>query len=551
MKKMIFSMALMMSAVFAQAQTQQDAITKTSNERFEAASAEFKSLIKAAPTNGDLYFYAGDNYLNWGELDSAQTMFAKGVEVAPVNPLNYVGIGRVARLKKDSAKGDSQFAKAIEIMCTKSNKVDKGIQQVAFLKIAESLVQVEPRKLDEALAHITTATKFNDKNPAVYVQLGDYYAEKDGFNLSNALMQYNKALELNPKYTISLLRKGVLYVKVKNWDEGLKYYNEAIAIDPTFAPAYREKAELLYRAGRYPQAVSAYDSYLQLNNSCRVQQRYASFVFLTKDYTKAVEELEKALPCNKDNAFMYRLLGYGYYELGDFAKGTQYLDQFFNMAQTNGRPEIVGDDYAYKGKLMIKQGQDSLGIEMLKKSVELDPKYLDGYGEIASNYSKMKKHALAAEWFQKKIDASDEKAALDYYYLGQSYYFAKDYTNSDAAFAKATERYNDAWFWRGKCNSKLDNPDAPVGLAKPFYEEAIRLNGSTPEGVTANKKNLIEAYSYLGFFYFTQKNFECSKAAWLKVQEIDAANEKAKVALTDKDVTAAVGTCELIPAKAE
>jgi tetratricopeptide (TPR) repeat protein len=188
---------------------------------------------------------------------------------------------------------------------------------------------------------------------------------------------------------------------------------------------------------------------------------------------------------------------------------------------------------------------------MLKKSVELDPKYVEGYGEIASNYSRLKKHALAAEWFQKKIDASEEKAPLDYYYLGQSYYFAKDYANSDAAFATASSRYNDAYFWRGKCNSKLDNPDAPVGLAKPFYEEAIRLNGSTPEGITANKKNLIEAYSYLGFFYYSQKNFECSKAAWLKVQELDAANEKAKVALTDKDVAAAVGTCELIPAKAE
>jgi len=135
----------------------------------------------------------------------------------------------------------------------------------------------------------------------------------------------------------------VLYVNVKNYNEGLRYYNEAIVQDPNFAPAYREKAELLYLAGQYKSAIESYGKYLELNQNCRVQQRYASFIFLTKDYEKAIEELEKAQPCDPDNLYMFRLLGYAYTEVGNIEKGTENMDKFFEKATAKGSPEILGN----------------------------------------------------------------------------------------------------------------------------------------------------------------------------------------------------------------
>jgi tetratricopeptide (TPR) repeat protein len=58
------------------------------------------------------------------------------------------------------------------------------------------------------------------------------------------------------------------------------------------------------------------------------------YILETKDYKKAVVELEKALPCNNQNPFMYRLLGYSYYETGDFAKGLENINKFMDMATT-------------------------------------------------------------------------------------------------------------------------------------------------------------------------------------------------------------------------
>lgn len=550
-------------AFFSNAQTLAEAIQKTSSERFESAEADLNAIIAKEPTNGANYAAAGYNYFYWGRSDqddaielaeklvSAEKLFRKGMEVAPTSPQCYAGLGYLMAFKKDAAGSNAQFTKAEEVMNTKSNKVDKLIKQETLLKMAEACLMDNNVRLEKAIVYLNTALSFNDKNPEVYIQLGDYYRLRDGINQSNAIAQYNKALEIDSKSTKAILRKGVLYKRVQNWDEGLKYYNEAIALDPSFAPAYREKAELLKDAARYPQAIEAYARYKELNENCRVNQRYAMFVYLAKDYKNAQIELEKALPCNDKNEYMYRVLGYTCFETGDYAKGLQYMDTYFNLAQTSGNVKISGGDYGQKGKLLSKAGQDSLAIDMLKRAISEDPSYIDGYNEIAAIYSKQKKHGDAASFYQMKIEKSSAPTPKDYYFLGQSRYFNKEYQLADTAFAVASSTYPDAFYWRGRCKNSLEvDPDQPkAGLAKPYHEKFIQMVTTDSRTIEANKKNLVAAYNYLAVYYSINKNYDCSRTAVNKVLELDAANKIATQLAADKYIMEATGSCELIPAQ--
>ncbi|MDZ4751446.1 MAG: tetratricopeptide repeat protein [Flavobacteriales bacterium] len=539
-------------------QSKEEAIRKTLNERYESASFDFRNLLIAQPTNGELYFFCGDNYYYWGKQesdnltqDSAMAIFRRGIEVAPTNPMNYVGLGRSAWQKGDEAMATNQFNKAIEIMNAKSNKVDKAVQQVAYLKMAETLIQSEKKKLSDAYNYINLALKLNDKNPEVYIQLGDYHSENDGIDLSNAIRYYNQSASIDPTNTRVLLRKGQLYVKVKSWDDGLNNFNAAIAADPNFAPAHREKAELIYLAGRYKQAVESYAKYLELNNSCRVGQRYASFIFLTKDYAKAITELEKWLPCNRDNTVLYRLLGYANHEVGMSDVAMKNMNEFFVRAEKNKSPKIIGSDYAYKGKILSKMGQDSLAVVEIEKAIAMEGGYPEGYGEIAMIYSKLKNNGKAAEWFQRKIDKTTG-TEIDYFLLGQSHYFNKNYAAADTAFAMTTKAYVDGFFWRGRANKNLDNQENPIGLAKPYYEEYIKAISGDPAKIEPNRKNLIESYSYLGVLYAKQDNLLCAKAAWMKVQELDPENITANQVLEDKEVIGLTGVpCDLFAVPTE
>ncbi len=97
MKQYFFRNALMIMGLagFAavQAQSIAEGIALTESERFEKAATTFRSLLSASPTDGEAWFYLGENYFENEHEDSAAYCYNKGVEVNPRQPLNHAGQG--------------------------------------------------------------------------------------------------------------------------------------------------------------------------------------------------------------------------------------------------------------------------------------------------------------------------------------------------------------------------------------------------------------------------------------------------------------------------
>jgi len=76
---------------------------------------------------------------------------------------------------------------------------------------------------------------------------------------------------------------------------------------------------------------------------------------------------------------------------------------------------------------------------------------------------------------------------------------------------------------RARCNNSLD-PDNVQFLSKPFYEKYIEIASIDKE---KNKKNLIESYNYLAYYYIQQNDLVQGKSFYEKIIELDATNEDA------------------------
>ncbi len=576
----------MMAVLFAMvvkvnAQTIESAALLKRNEQFEKASSEYGKLIsfgnaamgrqepEAAMKLSTIYYQTGDNYMKWAlsesenaslvleKMDSAMMMFEKGARIMDGNPMNHIGVAGVLGWKKDVVGMDNKLTYANTQALDKKLKLTKELTQEALLGVA-STYSSYGRKEDLAKANLALneVLKRNPKNRDLFVVWGDYedaarkYASGiEASNLSKAIEQYNKAMTIDPLNVIAVLKKGVLYKQVENWDKALEFYNEAIKIEPNFAPAYREKAELLKSAQRFSQAVEAYDSYLKLNNSCSASQRYSTFLFLAKDYAKAMMELERTLPCNPNNAVMYRVLAYTCLETGDYAKGLQNIDAFFTKVQDT--KYITGADYAVKGKLLNALGQDSLGIAMIAKGMEVDTAYKSGYDEIIELYKKAKKFDKVAMWTEKKIKRLGGKP-LDYFNWAQNIYLSKNYMRADSVFATVEEQYFEATLMRAKANNRMETADDFKGLGKPHFEKYItriaEAEVNIPGTIEKSKKGLAEAYDYLGVFYARNNDDVCAKAAWSIVLTLDSAHKRANEMLAEKEMQAADGTlCSILP----
>ena len=92
-----------------------------------------------------------------------------------------------------------------------------------------------------------------------------------GMNLSNqskygdALVAFDKAIELNPQYADAWRSKGIILNCLGKYDESLKAWNKVIEIDPQNARNWANKGFSLYGQSKYEDAANAYDKATQLD----------------------------------------------------------------------------------------------------------------------------------------------------------------------------------------------------------------------------------------------------------------------------------------------
>ncbi|MCC7303727.1 MAG: tetratricopeptide repeat protein [Bacteroidia bacterium] len=526
MKKVILLAVLLTGSVVPfHAQSLKDAIRLSDNEQYEKAAATLVRLIQQAPNNGENYFYLGENYFRQEELDSALLFYNKGASVNPNFPLNHAGIGKVFWYKGKSAEAGTHFFKAVSIV--ENDKTQKLHQVNTYLKIAEAYVYAPIKDVPKALSYLNKALAINPKNMESLVLNGDALFEQNTTDGSAAIEEYKKAAAADKTSPKPLVRRGILYMRANNPSEAAKYFTDAITLEPNFAPAYRERAEAYNKMGQIEKALEDYKKYLELNTgSISARVRYGIFLYIAKKYTEALDVLKAVQKEVPSNMVVLRLIGYCYYEIGDMANGMSTMETYL-AKQTPDR--VIARDYDYYGKFYQKSGKDSLAAEMFKKAFAIDSNNCDMAAEIGGVYAKMKKHADAAVWYQKRILCGKKIVANDYYYLGRSLYYSKQYVYGDSAFAGYIRLQSGIPFgyvWRGRCNAAQDTGKVMKGLALPFYTKVIEL--VKPEEVEKNKKDLEEAYDYLGSYYLSNKEYAYAKCCYEKIIALNTGSEKFK-----------------------
>jgi len=550
MKKIILIVVGIVLSSVSNAQSLQETMRMAENERFESAKVSFINLLLTEPNNGNIYYYLGETYFNQSLSirdtsfsrnlkDSAYLMYKKGAEVEPLNPLNFVGLGKILWYQKYQNQAELLFKQALDMTKNKNATV--------MLKIAETYINADFKNLKTANELLAKALKLEPKNPDVYIQIGDAMLEADPMDGSGPIKKYNEAAALGPNSAKPILRIGKLYYRAKNPTEALKWYKQAISIDSTFAPAYLEMGELYIMASFNKRALESYKKYLLLNNDREARDRFSQVLWLNKLFEDAVNEISQIQKTDSSSYTLYRLLGYSYAEVGDkfvpdgYTKGLYAMRKFFEMTEQKKNFKYLSTDFSVIGKLLSKTGQDSLGLVELKRALAMDTTKKALNSDIALAYYKIKKYNDAIYYYTKKIETG-EPTVNDFLYIGSSYYALKQFALADSAFKKVVNANPDlilAHKYRAKCNVQLD-PDSKLGLAKPYYEKVMELILAKPELLEKgnNKKDLIEAYEYLGAYNFIiLKDTEKATEFFNKIKDLDATNKKVIDFFKDADKT--------------
>jgi tetratricopeptide (TPR) repeat protein len=522
-KKATLCLGLVVMGSSAFAQSLEDAKKAIDAEQYQKATTMLKSLVSSQASKPENYYYLGEVYLLKEYVDSARAIFTKGITADPKYSLNYVGLGHADLISDNAASAKTNFDKAIEVAKKKDH--------VPYLYIGKAYISNDKPDFAAALPNLQKADELDAKDQDVetFVALGDFYAAQK--KNSEALQNYMRALNINEKLLRAKVQIGRMYKESRAFPESETELNDAITADPNYGPAYREIAELYMQwANQLPQefdakaalALTNYKKYLDLTDqSFDSRLRYAQFLFYARDFKTLQEEtnsLATVSPNDPKSLIVSRLRGYSAYENAAYPQGVEYMTDFFSKVKDTTR--IVGSDYVYLGKSLLKSGNDSLAYINILKGVQKDSTQADALEELGNALLKAKKYGKSADVYAMavKYNPDGNNWLTNSYYVGVNRYFDSYYAkqakkpideakikDADAALAKVNEKapeFELAYFYRARLANLLDDENSSKGLSIPFYEQFVELvTVKKPDLAAKNKTQLIESYNNLGAWY--------------------------------------------------
>jgi tetratricopeptide (TPR) repeat protein len=515
--RLLVTIALLMCLFFkANSQTESDGFKALANENFVTAKNIFGALANATPAEPTKWYNYGEALFANEQIDSAIIAFSKGINLQPKSATNYAGLGKCYLLQGKMEDAKRNLDKALDLVSGKD----------AVVPVLVGLAYISADKhnnADKAIEILTKSIGYNVKNSKAYEAVGDAYLVKnDG---GNAMTNYEAALEKDKLNKTALLKMGRLYDRAKNYDLAIAQYKSALVIDGTFAPAHKEIADLYFRAKQFDNAKKEFDEYLKYaEDNLDNKIRYVKFLYKAKSFENCASAITTLIPKDPKNHVLYRLQGYSYVEMDNNIEAEKSMEQFFTIAKGD---KILPSDYTTYAKVLQKNGKDSLSILFMKKAIEADPENSgEFYSEIMKIAFKQKKYEAVVKQYEENAAKNIKCDVNGNYLAARSYYVLAQWVKADSANAKITQLAPNSpsgWVGRAQCNAQLD-PESTQGLAKPYYEKYLeKVKMDDPK----NKTNIIQAYSYLGYYAYIQKDNVMAKSFFEKILVIDPSNEKA------------------------
>jgi tetratricopeptide (TPR) repeat protein len=502
---------------------------------YKAGFPDVAKNILLSDINNDLSlkaencFYLGNTYFLENNVDSATYYFNEGLKVNPLYAYNRLGL---LMLKMKTAKESELNAEIKSIISDKKNKKDIGI----YISISYAYLYCGMNS--KALEMQMKAKSINSKSPLVYVLYGDIVKDQ---NMGDACANYETAIFYDPKCIEAYIKYARAY-KNASANQAITKLMKLKEIDPSFVLADRELGDVYYGINDFAQASKYYEKYLNSGNKTNVSDlvRYSMALFMNHEFNKSLEVATLGIGKDSKNPALNRLILYNNVDLKHFNVALNAADFLFNKSKD---PNISFLDHRYYGQALKETKNYDLAVDEFKKALKLDASRIDLWKDISDIYFEKKDYPNAISsyvTFKNNLGETNGKAIEQSIALGKIYYaYGTDSATTvtvrktillraDSIFIDVVNKKPDDYrgnFWRARVNSALD-PETTVGLAKSFYELTASF-AETKKDVRYNNV-LVECYSYLGWYYFVQKDYTTSLSFWNKIIAIDPENQTAK-----------------------
>ena len=251
------------------------------NMSYFIASQHYNNFLAAFPDDINGLILAGESYKARGQYDSAVSMYSRAIELDPSNKKAYCLLGDANTGKTEYSSAIENYGKAINI---DSNYFD------AFMKRG------------------FTFQNMNNSD-------------------TNALMDFNRSLKLNPQCNIIYFFRGKLLLSIGDTGNALN--------DLCYSISYYDLPDICFERGNiFAKLGRHYEAIMDFTQAINLEPDNDSYYFYralsysrVSEHGKAIRDYQQAVMLEPRNSSAYNNMAYEYFHVHDLEQSKFYFNK--------------------------------------------------------------------------------------------------------------------------------------------------------------------------------------------------------------------------------
>jgi|GEM_PF-869385 len=226
---------------------------------------------------------------------------------------------------------------------------NNDIHAITRAYIGRGSIYLKLGKPSEAVSDYNKAIQLSPDSAVAYNYRGMTYIELG--NYKKAVEDFNTAIELKPNRIAGYINRGFAYTELEDFQKAKKDYDYAIYMEPRNEFAYLNRGRLYAKAGDSNEAIKDYDRVILLNPRISIAYagRGANYAAL-KDYENASKDLNTAIELNPKNSDAMYSLGTVYLNMGEIDKAIEHYKSAARLGDKDAQGYLKKKGILWKTK---------------------------------------------------------------------------------------------------------------------------------------------------------------------------------------------------------
>ena len=340
------------------------------------------------------YFLRGrDDYEKFYYAD-ARKFLEKAISIDPTFAVAYLYLGKVAAGIYDSKSQHDAYEMAKKY-AAKATEKERLYIEAAYSGSVEGDAEKRFRILKEL-------EKAYPQEKEVHYELGQYFVDK--LKNSEAIVEYERALALDPDFGLALNQAGYAYARTGNYEKAVQCFERYAAINPGQANPVDSLAELYFRMGEFDKAKAKYQEALEIRPDFYVSCNGLAFIAAVQEnYPEArrwIEEFIKRAPLDLEKIEGRWMATFYNYLLGRWEESLTAAESIKAQAEKANLPMVAAFSDWMAAFLLADRG----GYDQARKTFQV-------YGDWGLKQDSERKnyYAAAIAFFNGWIDVKQSR----------------------------------------------------------------------------------------------------------------------------------------------